>query len=123
MVGVVHVPFLNQTYSAYPGGDAWLNKHTKHPLQTRPLPENAPKGCIFLCEWGTDRRYEPGLNLQRMVDSFINMATDYCHRMRSLGSASLDLGFVASGAFDILWEGRFWEWNVAGAVTITRPRA
>lgn len=117
VVGVVHAPFLNQTYSAYPGGGAWLNNQ-RLPLQNLPLPEEAPRGCIFLCEWGKDRRYEPGLNLQRKVDSFINMATDYCHGVRSLGSASLDLCFVASGAFDIWWEGGCWEWDVAGAVAI-----
>lgn len=118
VVGVVHAPFLSQTYSAYPGGGAWLNKLIQLPLQNLPMPENAPKGCIFLCEWGKDRRYAPGLNLQRKVDSFINMATDYCHGVRSLGSASLDLCFVATGAFDIWWEGGCWEWDVAGAVAI-----
>lgn len=118
VIGVVNAPFLNQTYSAYQGGGAWLNQRTKLPLQKLPLPEDAPRGCIFLCEWGKDRKYSPGLNLQRKVDSFVNMATDYCHGIRSLGSASLDLCFVASGAFDIWWEGGCWEWDVAGAVAI-----
>jgi fructose-1,6-bisphosphatase/inositol monophosphatase family enzyme len=30
-----------------------------------------------------------------------------------LASATLDLAYVASGAFDIWWEGGCWEWLVS----------
>jgi myo-inositol-1(or 4)-monophosphatase len=29
------------------------------------------------------------------------------------GSATLDLAYVAAGAFDIWWEGGCWEWYVS----------
>lgn len=58
------------------------------------LPMNAPKGCTFGCEWGKDRRDIPGGNLERKVESFVNMAGEIggrggkggmVHGVRSLG--------------------------------------
>jgi myo-inositol-1(or 4)-monophosphatase len=75
---------------------------------------NAPKGCIFSCEWGKDRRDIADGNLQRKVESFVNMAAEIggrqgkggmVHGVRSLGSATLDLAYCAMGSFDIWWEG------------------
>lgn len=40
------------------------------------------------------------------------------HGMRSLGSAMLDLAYTAMGSFDIWWEGRCWEWDMAVGITI-----
>jgi len=58
------------------------------------LPKEAPKGCIFSCEWGKDRRDTTGGNMWRKVDSFVNMAAEIggrsgkggmVHGVRSLG--------------------------------------
>jgi hypothetical protein len=77
------------------------------------MPKSAPKGCIFSCEWGKDRRDIPDGNLQRKVESFVNMASEIggrdgkggmVHGVRSLGSATLDLAYCAMGSFDIWWE-------------------
>lgn len=127
VVGAIHAPFLFQTYSARQGGGAWFNKTTPLPLQNLPLQPEAPKGCIFSCEWGKDRRNVPDLNLTRKITSFVNMAAQMgeslpgmCHGVRSLGSASLDLCFVATGAFDIWWEGGCWEWDVCAGIIIVQ---
>jgi len=40
------------------------------------------------------------------------------HGVRSLGSATLDLAFVATGAIDIFWEGGCWEWDVCAGICI-----
>lgn len=144
VVGVIYAPLLHVTYSACSGLGAWMHDATgakkKLPLvhnPAPPFPDNAPKGCIFSCEWGKDRRDIPEGNLHRKVESFVNMATEIggrqekggmVHGIRSLGrcvqsvkshtymlthqSATLDLAYVASGAFDIWWEGGCWEWWV-----------
>jgi fructose-1,6-bisphosphatase/inositol monophosphatase family enzyme len=58
-------------------------------------------------------------NMHRKISSFMNMAAELggrggkggmVHGVRSLGSATLDLAYVAAGAFDIWWEGGCWEW-------------
>lgn len=107
-------------FTACRGKGAFLNETTRLPLDRNPmspLPESAPKGCIFSCEWGKDRRDIPDGNLHRKVNTFMNMAAELgsregkggmVHGVRSLGSATLDLAYVAMGSFDIWWEGGCW---------------
>jgi myo-inositol-1(or 4)-monophosphatase len=88
-------------------------------LPPQPIPPHAPKGCLFLAEWGKARSDAPGSNLIKKSNSFINMAAEIdgrdgkggmVHGIRSLGSAALDFVYVATGAADIFWEGGCWEW-------------
>jgi myo-inositol-1(or 4)-monophosphatase len=124
VIGVINAPFLHQTFSACAGKGAWLNETTRLPLLRNPIPPmpaNAPKGCIFSCEWGKDRRDIEDGNLQRKVESFVNMAAEIggrggkggmVHGVRSLGSATLDLAYCAMGSFDIWWEGVSFEFDL-----------
>ncbi|KAI6882542.1 hypothetical protein KC334_g16384, partial [Hortaea werneckii] len=132
VVGVINAPFLNQTFSACRGKGAWLNNTQRLPLINNPIPPmpaDAPKGCVFSCEWGKDRKDRPDGNLHRKIESFLNMAGEIggrdgkggmVHGVRSLGSATMDLAYVALGASDIWWEGGCWEWDVAAGVCIVK---
>ncbi|KAI1363296.1 inositol monophosphatase [Xylaria arbuscula] len=129
-VGVIYAPFMNQLFTACKGKGAWLNETQQLPLIRNPIPPMpacAPGGCIFSCEWGKDRRDIPDGNMHRKVESFVNMAAEaggrdgkggMVHGVRSLGSATLDLAYVAMGAFDIWWEGGCWEWDVSAGIAI-----
>ncbi|KAI4718854.1 inositol monophosphatase [Aureobasidium sp. EXF-10727] len=129
-IGVIYAPFLNQIFSACKGQGAWLNETRRLPLVRNPvppMPEQAPKGCVFSCEWGKDRRDVEDGNLYRKIESFLNMAGEIggrggkggmVHGVRSLGSATLDLAYVAMGSFDIWWEGGCWEWDVAAGICL-----
>lgn len=78
-IGVIYAPFLKQLFSACSGRGAFLNETRQLPLIRNPIPpmpENAPKGCVFSCEWGKDRRDIPDGNLHRKIDSFLNMAAE-----------------------------------------------
>ena len=122
LIGVINAPFLNQFFSSCAGRGAFLNETQPLPLIRNPIPpmpEKAPSGCVFSCEWGKDRRDIPDGNMHRKIESFVNMATEVggrngrggmVHGVRSLGSATLDLAYVAMGVFDIWWEGGCWEW-------------
>lgn len=128
VVGVIYAPLLGQLFSARRGYGAFLNEIQRLPLVPGiPLPKDAPKGCLFACEWGKDRRDVEGGNLCRKVESFVNMATEIggrggkggmVHGVRSLGSAAMDLAYTAMGAVDIWWEGGCWEWDVAAGICI-----
>ena len=97
VIGVIYAPMLSQLFSSCRGRGAWLNEITRLPLLRNPippLPDNAPKGCIFSCEWGKDRRDTPDGNMARKVESFMNMACELggrggkggmVHGVRSLG--------------------------------------
>ncbi|CRK32133.1 hypothetical protein BN1723_003811 [Verticillium longisporum] len=66
VIGVINAPFLHQLFTACRGRGAWLNHTQPLPLLrdpgVPPLPAAAPKGCIFACEWGKDRRDVPNGN-------------------------------------------------------------
>ena len=143
IIGVICAPMLNQLFSACRGKGAWLNETIRLPLLGKsigPIPKNAPGKCVFSCEWGKDRRDTPEGNMHRKVNTFVNMASEpngrggkggMVHGMRSLGSATLDLAYIAMGSCDLWWEGGCWEWDVAagiclveeagGLVTIANP--
>lgn len=130
VIGVINAPFMNQVFSSCKGQGAWMNESQRLPLIRNPIPPmpaKAPGGCVFSCEWGKDRKDKADGNLHRKIDSFLNMAAEVgsrdgkggmVHGVRSLGSATLDLAYVAMGAFDIWWEGGCWEWDVSAGVAI-----
>ncbi|KAF2459969.1 inositol monophosphatase [Lineolata rhizophorae] len=130
IIGVVYAPFLGQLFTARAGHGAWLNEKQRLPLvrdPIPPIPSEAPRNCIFSCEWGKDRRDHPDSNLHRKVESFITMAAEQSgregkggmvHGVRCLGSATMDLAYTAMGSFDIWWEGGCWEWDVAAGICI-----
>ncbi|ETI27834.1 hypothetical protein G647_00283 [Cladophialophora carrionii CBS 160.54] len=131
VIGVIYAPLLGQLFSACRGQGAWLNESTRLPLLgsvgVGPIPREAPSKCIFSCEWGKDRRDTPDGNMSRKVESFVNMASErggrggkgaMVHGVRSLGSATMDLAYVAMGSLDIWWEGGCWEWDVAAGICL-----
>ncbi|KAI4682353.1 uncharacterized protein J4E88_005243 [Alternaria novae-zelandiae] len=130
LIGVIYAPFTNQFFSSCAGRGAFFNETQRLPLVRNPIPpmpEKAPSGCVFSCEWGKDRRDTPDGNMHRKIESFVNMAAEIggrqgrggmVHGVRSLGSATLDLAYVAMGSFDIWWEGGCWEWDVAAGIAI-----
>ncbi|KAF7324813.1 Inositol-1-monophosphatase [Mycena kentingensis (nom. inval.)] len=139
-VGVVFCPFLGgygTLYSAirHPEGGAWLSEfgedgpRTPLPLITPPppLPEDAPKGCLFFGEYGKDRRDHPNSNLTKKAANFVNMATEIggrggkggmVHGIRSLGSSTMDMVYVAAGQGDLMFEAGCWEWDVCAGIAI-----
>lgn len=130
VIGVIFAPMLNQLFSACRGKGAWLNETIRLPLLGKsigPIPKNAPGKCIFSCEWGKDRRDIPEGNMHRKVNTFVNMAAEpkgrggnggMVHGVRSLGSATLDLAYIAMGSCDLWWEGGCWEWDVAAGICL-----
>ncbi|KAF2157182.1 QA-X [Myriangium duriaei CBS 260.36] len=136
VIGAINAPFLSQLFSARGGHGAFLSTPSLGPKPVPlplvrdpvpPLPASAPKGCVLGCEWGKDRRDTHEGNLWRKVESFVTLASELkgrggkggmVHGVRCLGSATLDLAYVALGGVDIWWEGGCWEWDVAAGVCI-----
>lgn len=123
IIGVVYAPFLNQLFTACRGKGALLNETQRLPLVRQPMPGDAPKGCVFSCEWGKDRKDREDGNLYRKVESFMNMAVEVggrggkggmVHGVRSLGRrVSL---FIQSF---FLWE----KWLTLGEISATMDLA
>lgn len=71
------------------------------------FPPDAPRSLILAAEWGKQRDPRPGGHLARKIDSFLTLVADpasrdgrggMLHGMRSIGSATLDMLFVATGS-------------------------
>jgi len=101
--GVVHAPFLGETFRATRGAGATLNGETiKHSGATVPRDSLFATGFPY-----TKDNLEP---LVRRLDAMIHQ----CRDLRRIGSAALDICWVACGRLDIYYE-NVSPWDFAAA--------
>lgn len=107
VLGVVHAPVLGWTFSAVRGGKARLNDDTLRVSNVGALPDGL---------FGTGFPYvagQPNANLPEFTAFLHNT-----HGVRRLGSAALDLAFVAAGWFDGYWERHIKAWDLAAGAAL-----
>ena len=104
IAGVVHAPTINSTFTALRGAGAFLN--------SREIRCNDPVS-LDLALIGTGFAYDVGRRVEqgRIVAQLLPQIRD----LRRLGSAALDICYVASGAFDGYFESGLFEWDRAAA--------
>ena len=119
-VGVIYNPYLDELYTAIKGEGAFLARNGGNkiplPLKQTPEPLNDLSTCLIGAEWGSDRT---GVNFELKAKVFAKLAASkenggaMVHSLRCIGSAALNLAFVAAGQQDVFWEGGCWAWDVA----------
>lgn len=102
-LGVVYDPMRDECFSAQSGSGAWLNGKPLHVSQAQNLDQ-----ALLVTGFPYDIRTNPENNLEYYT----------CFALRSqgvrrLGSAALDLCYVAAGRFDGFWEIRMSAWDIA----------
>jgi len=102
-LGVVYDPMRDELFSAQRGQGAWLNGKPIHVSDTAEL----PKSLLV-----TGFPYDIWENPENNLDHFARFAK-LTRGVRRLGSAALDLCYVAAGRFDGFWEIRLSSWDVA----------
>ena len=107
--GIIFNPILNEFYWASIGKGAWCNNK-----RIRVSKRNKLIDCII----GTgiphsDRVYEGYLTQ-------IDNVSKNCSGLRRLGSAAIDLAYVASGKLDGFWENNLNLWDVASGVLMIK---
>ncbi|CCD24056.1 inositol monophosphate 1-phosphatase INM2 NDAI_0C03960 [Naumovozyma dairenensis CBS 421] len=110
VVGVVFNPHLNQLFHASKGNGAYLNSF-KINVPKRPL--TLQKSVVGL-EGGAERSEGSG-NFDKKMATYKNLLSDkggYIHGFRSVGSAAMNMCYVANGMLDSYWEGGCWAWDV-----------
>lgn len=107
VLGVVHAPALNETFYAQKGKGAYLNGK-KITIST------AKKLADSLMVTGF-----PYENKEMNLPYFIKMM-EHCQAIRRLGSAALDLCYVAASRFDGYWEFDLKPWDVAAGALIVK---
>lgn len=109
-VGVIYNPMLDELFCAERGKGAGLNNR---PI--RVSPESDFKKTLLV----TGFPYNAFENPKHCIDHFINFLKEG-RPVRRLGSAALDLAYVACGRFDGFWEITLNPWDVAaGSLILT----
>ncbi len=108
--GVVHQPLLNETFTAISGEGATLNGISLHVSKTSQLKES-----ILV----TGFPYNVNENPLNCIDQF-NKMISMGLPIRRLGSAALDLAYIAAGRFDGYWEASLHAWDMAAGALLVQ---
>jgi len=109
-IGVVFQPILNELFTAIIGKGAFLNGKKLQVSSTKKLDDS-----ILV----TGFPYKVNGSSFNGSQLFIDVVQRGIP-IRRLGSAALDLAYVAAGRFDGFWEEELNPWDVAGGVLLVR---
>ncbi|MEO0541281.1 MAG: inositol monophosphatase family protein [Cyanobacteria bacterium P01_A01_bin.105] len=109
-VGVVYNPILNELYQAAAGLGATCNHHPMQVSNTPSLDKS-----LLVSGFAYDRREV----LDNNYAEFCQL-THLSQGVRRVGSASLDLAFVAKGCIDGYWERGLSPWDLAAGVVLVQ---
>jgi myo-inositol-1(or 4)-monophosphatase len=113
VLGVTHAPALGYTYWAEDGQGAWL-RHDGGFERLRVSDTDRLERAMLTTGFPYDRA--------TAIDNNLEQFARLDHRsqaVRRLGSAAMDLAWVAEGALDAYWESRAHDWDwVAGVVLV-----
>ena len=109
-VGVVHCPFINETFYAELGKGAWLNEQ-----EIKCSDQNELKRALI----ATGFPYERDEIKMKQLIARVSTVLNSCADIRRLGSAALDICWVACGRMDAYYES-VKPWDFAAAQLIAR---
>lgn len=113
LVGVVHDPSRRETFSAVRGGGAWLHTPDRAPRRLWASRAERLSHSLVCTGFGYDRAQ--GGNLAEF-----SRVMPRVRGIRRLGSAALDLAYVAAGRLDGYWEYALRPWDWAAGVVLVR---
>jgi myo-inositol-1(or 4)-monophosphatase len=110
IAGVIYEVNGNEIFTAYKNGGAWLNGWPIHVSKAQKLAD-----CLVATGF-------PYSDFSRL-DPYMRCLTHLCkhtHGIRRLGSAAIDLAYVACGRFEVFYEYGLHPWDVAAGILIVR---
>jgi len=108
-LGVVYQPYRNEIFYAETGKGAYLNGERIH-VSDRDFAHSHLCSAMSLY----DKRYAPPCF--RIIDRVYQEADD----LRRLGTAAMELAYLACGRVELYFEIRVFPWDAAGAIPIIR---
>ncbi len=114
VLGVVHRPVSGETFYACEGQGAFKISPDKKPKRLEAKPRKLSNAMM-----ATGFATEKGKAFDREFSIFKNMMSK-TRGIRRMGSAALDLCYVADGTFDGFWERGLAPWDVAAPGIICR---
>ena len=110
LVGVVYDPFGEQLFSAVQGFGATLNDKPLNVSSSDTL-----ETAVLCAGFPYDSHTNPDNNLREW-----SAFTTRTRALRCMGSAALEMAFVASGRLDGFWEQRIHAWDVTAGIVLIR---
>ena len=114
-LGVVYAPYLDELFWARRGGGAWFQRGDGEPRRLQVSAVSEVGDAVLATGFAYVRHESANTNL----DNWAHLAMR-ARGVRRIGSAALDLAYVADGRFDGFWEMHLKPYDVAaGACLIT----
>ena len=110
IAGVVYEVGGNETFTAWKNGGAWLNGERIHVSIAAKLADSLVATGLPYNDFD---RLAPYMNCL----TFLVKST---HGIRRLGSAAIDLAYVACGRFDVFFEYSLHPWDIAAGMLLVR---
>lgn len=110
VLGVIHDPVTGDVFRATLGGGAWKNREPIRVSRTSSVTDAL---------LSTGFSYRRDVYYERELSGFSRVLRE-CRAIRRIGSAALDLSFVATGQFDGFWEHGLSSWDVCAGIAILR---
>jgi len=110
VLGIVYEPNRDECFHAVLGGKAFLNDTEIRVSQAQELSRGLLATGFPYTDFGQMQEYLQ--SLQELMQK--------CHGLRRIGSAALDLAYVACGRFEGFFEYNLRPWDVAAGVLIVR---
>jgi len=110
VAGVIHVVGGNEVYTAWKGGGAWLNGIRIKVSEAKTLSDSLIATGLPYNDFGR-------------LNNYMNMLSWLCMNtqgIRRMGSASIDIAYVACGRFEVFYEYALHQWDIAAGVIILR---
>lgn len=108
IAGVVYAPYLDEMFTAVKGGGAMLNG-----VPITCSVKDRLSHCVVSTGFPVDKDTSPDNNLDNVSHILPRL-----RGLRRLGSAAIDICYVAAGFLDGYWELNLHHWDVAAALLI-----
>ena len=109
IIGVIYDPFKNELFCAEKGKGALMNEK-----RIRVANCNSINSAVF----GMGIPYSKKNHSGEYIETLRTLMDSRCGSIRRLGSAALDLAYVASGRLDGFWEFNLNSWDIAAGSII-----